>query len=472
MGGTAESVSLRALCTTKTAGQVGQALGVIDQANDQGAKWGLMLDPQPTDLSSIPIEMAVVRRGFSPNLAAAASGQPSDSRKIVLIGAGALGSQVADVLFREGYGHWTIVDDDRLFPHNLARHALDAHFLGLNKAFALNLHLNLMSDGLENAASIPCNVLEPGEHSEALVAALADAELIIDASASVEVERWLAREAKRSAPAISVFFNPSGTDLVILSEGSCRNYPLDSLEMAYYRLLITSETLADHLAAPAEPVLQATGCREPSVAIPQSRVIRLVGLAAGEIRSLTMVDEPRVAVWHDAEGALTQSDACSPTLGCISAAVSGWTITVLPEVLEEIQEHRATSGSVETGGILTGSWDYTRNIIYVVGAIGPPPDSVRDRSGFIRGTAGLDTILKTLSDRTMGNISYVGEWHTHPPGSGSLPSTTDQEFLQKMRAQTRLEDAPALMLIGGEDGIRVALKTVAGEQANQLLPSP
>ena len=201
-------------------------------------------------------------------------------------------------------------------------------------------------------------------------------------------------------------------------------------------------------------------------------MIRLAGLAANELRRLNMVGDPSVAVWHDAEGALTQIATYSPVRAWVSDELAGWTVTVLPEVLGAMQEQRAESGVIETGGILVGSWDRTRNIIYVVGAIGPPRDSTRERSGFVRGVVGLEGILEVLSVRTMGNVAYVGEWHTHPPGSGSKPSTTDRDFLQEMHERTRLEDAPALLLICGEEGVRVGLKTIGDDEVDQLLPLP
>ena len=46
------------------------------------------------------------------------------------MGAGALGSQVIITLARSGFGNWTIVDEDDLLPHNLARHALNGFYVG------------------------------------------------------------------------------------------------------------------------------------------------------------------------------------------------------------------------------------------------------------------------------------------------------------------------------------------------------
>ena len=60
-----------------------------------------------------------------------------DKRKITAVGLGALGSQVFMNLVRAGYGKWTLIDEDILLPHNLARHALDGFSIGVPKVYGL-----------------------------------------------------------------------------------------------------------------------------------------------------------------------------------------------------------------------------------------------------------------------------------------------------------------------------------------------
>ena len=68
--------------------------------------------------------------------AAAANGSEPDCCKVVVVGAGTLGSQIITTLARSGFGTWTIVDEDDLLPHNLARHALNGFYVGHSKAIA------------------------------------------------------------------------------------------------------------------------------------------------------------------------------------------------------------------------------------------------------------------------------------------------------------------------------------------------
>lgn len=64
------------------------------------------------------------------------------SKRILLVGAGALGSILADQLVRMGVSQISIMDGDRLAAGNLSRHALDLAALGEEKAAALCDHLN------------------------------------------------------------------------------------------------------------------------------------------------------------------------------------------------------------------------------------------------------------------------------------------------------------------------------------------
>jgi len=67
------------------------------------------------------------------------------AKNILLIGAGALGSMVAEQLVRAGVRQLTIIDGDRLEAGNIVRHTLSLANLKQNKASALAAHLSLAS---------------------------------------------------------------------------------------------------------------------------------------------------------------------------------------------------------------------------------------------------------------------------------------------------------------------------------------
>jgi len=67
------------------------------------------------------------------------------SARVLLIGCGALGSPVAELLVRAGVSHLTVVDLQRLEVGNLVRHTLTMDQLGQSKAEALATRLNAAS---------------------------------------------------------------------------------------------------------------------------------------------------------------------------------------------------------------------------------------------------------------------------------------------------------------------------------------
>lgn len=59
------------------------------------------------------------------------------SKRVAVVGVGAIGSVVADLLHRSGVGELVLIDSDLLLPGNTTRHLLDGDAIGLPKARAV-----------------------------------------------------------------------------------------------------------------------------------------------------------------------------------------------------------------------------------------------------------------------------------------------------------------------------------------------
>jgi hypothetical protein len=104
-------------------------------------------------------------------------------RRILLIGAGSLGSTVAENLLRMGVCEMGILDFDWLMMGNLSRHALSMPAVGQKKANALAEHLNqCMPDAKVRAFD---TVFPP--HNEQLKQAVKSYEVIIDCTGDDDV---------------------------------------------------------------------------------------------------------------------------------------------------------------------------------------------------------------------------------------------------------------------------------------------
>jgi hypothetical protein len=311
----------KAFATLCPAEELAIKLGALLRYAEHLAPPLTMSPPNMAELKTIELEAMDIRRPFSREVAQMASGLSHDDRylqKIALIGAGALGSQFAMTAARMGIGVWTIIDPDHLMPHNLARHALTAQFVGAAKADAVAAEIQTLL-GQDAASSIVTRVSDP-----AALKALFEADLVIDASASVSVARSLADTSRYHKPTISIFLNPSGTDLVILREGENRDPRIDHVEMAYYWKLANDGSLDTHLSNHGEAIYPSGGCRQPSVRISQAQVGTFASLAAKRVLQEESAPDCAIEIWRMSNDGIAVFRFAAPSYREIT--IDGWAI--------------------------------------------------------------------------------------------------------------------------------------------------
>lgn len=356
----------RAFLTFDTAGEIGVALGVLYANNSQVGDKRAYITAIPEGTSTnqeLRVEPVQVHFALNRELAATVAGHTApDLRRAVLVGAGSVGSQLSVDIAREGAFSWSVVDDDYLLPHNFVRHALFAGDVGAPKAAALAHKLAALLD--EPVAAIQCTVLAPNEDADAqLTAALSQADVIIDASASVAVSRHLSDLPDVNARRVCAFFNPAGTSIAVLSENTDRTMTLRDLEAQYYRLVLTEAKLAGHLV-PGGPGVRYTGsCRSLTNRIPASNAAILSALAARGIVAALAADEATISIWtlnSKGEVQLVQCNGAPVTCKQLGA----WTIAYDAGLLDELAAMRRIKLPNETGGVLLGVADMSRKSIY------------------------------------------------------------------------------------------------------------
>ena len=432
--------------------EAAEALGLVQSGGGMIAK---PLTSIPIDLAAmekIGLDPADVHRPFGRSLATLASGfKPTEmADDFTIIGVGALGSQIALTAARGGHGRWTVVDPDHVMPHNLARHALLAEHVGLAKAEAVATEIIRL---LNTEAATPI-VGTAEQHINSIEGGVSGT--VIDVSASVPVSRYLAGSDKITEPVASVFVSPSGSDLVFLREGNDRSPRLDHLEMDYYWGLATNPELADHLAS-ADAFLPSGGCRHPSVQIPQSRLMRAAANAVEHLFERADASLPQIKIHLAGEGGEREFQLAANKYREIELA--GWAIAISEAVVAGLLDARDIAAPCETGGIIVGAWDRSRKKGWIVALLDPPPDSEQSPTHFVRGSVGVFRTLRHIERTTASNLSYLGEWHTHPPGHQSEPSGDDRLLMHWIGEAVTYSDVPPVMLIGGEDGIRLMLGT-------------
>lgn len=443
---------LRAFITHASAGDVGVALGVLARNDsDVGSGSGyvrMVGGAGGKAVPRLPISPANVHLEFERAVGAMISGQVQpDMRRCILLGAGSLGSQLAVNLAREGRFDWTMIDHESLLPHNLARHALYPIDVGRPKVVGLAHRVSALLG--EQVRSFQADILHPREDLAADInAAMASAEIIIDASASVAVSRYLADLPRPGARRLSVFFNPAGTAVVLLVEGAESEITLRDLEAQYHRLVQSDPLLAAHFQTEAG-IRYSGSCRAATNRISAGRAALLSAIASQAITAALSAPQAVVRVWTLGES-YTVSLSEQPGAPVRRIALGDWTVTYDQELARQIAALRAASLPHETGGVLLGITDTSRRSIHLVLALQAPQDSTGSVTAFERGVSGLATTVAAAAERSLHQVRYVGEWHSHPRGSSTRPSATDIRQLCWLTEELESEGVPALMVIAGD----------------------
>ncbi|MDR1635588.1 MAG: ThiF family adenylyltransferase [Bifidobacteriaceae bacterium] len=107
-------------------------------------------------------------------------------RKAVVVGAGSVGSRIAEDLVRCGVGKVTVIDPDTVASVNLARSVYTMRDIGLPKAAALVAHLRAINSNLETAA-LECSIAETDPDS-----LLPDNDLVVLATDDMQDQAYFA----------------------------------------------------------------------------------------------------------------------------------------------------------------------------------------------------------------------------------------------------------------------------------------
>lgn len=468
--GQAETVELIAFSTEQSVLEVGTAL---DAWNIIDGKPGLQFTPDTSKTGdNITLRPLNCVHEFRPDWAARMNGfEENTGGDIFTVGCGALGSQVVMNLARAGFGDsWTLVDEDRLFPHNLARHFLGGNEVGDWKAEKLAEAGNaLFPSAVNRFTAINANLLSPGRDKKEIEDSLHRADRIVDLSASVSVARSLTHRIESGASRCSAFLSPLGQDLVFLDEGLSREVPLDALEMQYYRAVATNEELSGHLQTrDRNRTRYGQSCRDVTFQVSQENMAIHAALAARAIRTSEDRHESRIQIWRAEEDGSVQKvePDVYPTVRLES---NSWTVVIDEYLLSKISELRQSRLPNETGGVLIGSFDMEFRIAYLVDTIPSPEDSEEWPTLYIRGCKGLRKKTEEISEQTNHILHYVGEWHSHPDGCRTRPSEDDLKVFAWLTERMHDDGFPALMLIAGEKG---ATSCFVGEiqQVENLFP--
>lgn len=365
----------------------------------------------------------------------------------VLVGAGALGSELLNLWTRAGWGSWTIVDSDHVKPHNLARHSAFFDQVGQPKARACQSLVEIVYGSEGVARTIVADACD--RTNEAVGAALAGASLVIDCSTTVDFPRLTSADAHAARHA-SVFLTPSGRGSVLLLEDERRQYRLRTLEAQYYRALLNHAWGQHHLDGHLGSFWSGASCRDISYKLPHSSIVAHAATLAEQLIRRHEQPQAAIQVWHrdPATGAVEVFDV--PVHAPIVRPRGPLAVHLDRGLEDKLRQLRTEMLPTESGGVLLGYHDLNLGEAVIVDVLPPPPDSRHSTGHFDRGVEGLLESYSEVQRRTGNVVSYLGEWHSHPSGHNARQSPDDLLQLFKLALGMADDGLPVIQLIVGE----------------------
>lgn len=435
------------------------SLELLAPKNEKGIwhRVRLLGDAVSTEWQKIPLLPVEIRSSMNASQARDISAIDSNNANFngVLAGLGALGSTLADIWIRIGWGHWTFIDPDQLLPHNLSRHVGFDAFVGLPKTQVVQHLASNIYPHEPLPLAINKSILEEDDD---IKKALKEAHLIVDISTTLEVPRTMA--LRNDIPRIvSLFLTPSGRSSVMLMEDTDRKQRIDALEGQYYRAILGSEWGISHLEHHYGDRWVGGGCRDISVRMSNEYIHLHAGILSCQLRSTILKNDARLCIWEsdDVSGAVKAHEI--ELYPVVVTVAEEWVVKYDQGLVQKLYDTRCNALPNETGGAIIGVTDFKNKTIILVDVFPKPEDSQSSPVFFVRGKEGQLEALKQVQKLTAHVVDYVGEWHSHPQGYSSKASSEDEKLINKLHQKMNIDGLPAVMMIVAENDINIVVRS-------------
>ncbi|WP_010335507.1 ThiF family adenylyltransferase [Sphingobium yanoikuyae] len=385
-------------------------------------------------------------------------------KKVALLGCGALGSAVAEMLVRAGVMHLRLIDYKRVSPGLLVRQRFTDADIGRLKAYVLKERLDALGQGCEIEAE--CRNLEND-----VLAALEGQQfdVVIDATASRTVAHRLEldlAQAPLHCPLVTMALSAGAQhgSVAVRMPGHLggpvaieRAVKLEAFQRDRRHPLVE----AFWPDKPPAMVLPEPGCSSPTFIGSAADVdhhaagLLNVGLIrVATLRNICASMDLCASIWAPLHGSadrrlsyeLNSPSELSERRHGYQALVS---IAAERGITTELRRNaRLRSSKVETGGLIFGEIDESSRRIWIDSVSGPPADSEMSEDSFLCGTAGTVALAGRRCEASGGSSRFVGIWHTHPVSAGR-PSDEDMRAMVQLLLLQPNPPRHVIMLIVG-----------------------
>lgn len=357
---------------------------------------------------------------------------------ILILGAGAIGSSLAEALVRGGLKQLCISDNDVVEPGNVCRSKLNFKNTGSLKAESLKESLIDISPYV-NLKSI--EAIEPanskGSNYDSLVADLNQYDLIFDCTADNQVLQMLSYGHVVS-PVVSLSVTNEAKHLLCIS--SC-----DSPDLIGMKSNLVSWLKTDHYPE----FKPGTGCWHFTFEANFSQINSLLSKAIDKTDNFISVSKQPKTFLLQREGDRVQQvtfiNYFQPELDL--------KLKVSSETIERLLACFQTHYPKEFGGVLMGSYSKDQKEAVIVDTIMPLKFKSTLKS-FTPDTGEINQRLCDYAAEYGQKFEYLGEWHTHPNGSGQYSSVDFGSMKKIASSEAVAVRNPLLLIISGHGNKR------------------
>lgn len=122
------------------------------------------------------------------------------------------------------------------------------------------------------------------------------------------------------------------------------------------------------------------------------------------------------------------------------------------DVVASLKAEASLRAPQETGGVLLGYWAAEGGDPVVTHGVGPGPNAVHSTDRFVPDHEYHIEEIARLYEESDRQLQYLGDWHSHPNGAGTL-SNLDHTCLRRIgrSPEARVENPIMLILAGSPE---------------------
>jgi integrative and conjugative element protein (TIGR02256 family) len=351
--------------------------------------------------------------------------------KIAIIGVGAIGSSLAEILTRGGVETICLIDNDEIEHGNICRSSYSFINVGENKVTALGEKLEKISPYI--------NVLFSDENIYSSVnykskndirEFLKDYNIIFDCTASNELLHGLST-LDLEKHIISLGITNEAQNLICITNSS------DNIFEKRKFYLSQLEQNTDNL------YYEGIGCYTPTFKANYADINSMLNLAVRYInKSFSKKGTADSFILSHTENGIEKNDIVT-----LYQKELDFTLSISQQCLNEIYDYAKKHLPNEFGGYLMGGYSRNRKHIYLTNIL--IAEQSRKRRAFFQVTNN-DSVHKSISDifnKSKGMINYIGEWHSHPSMSNHYSSTDFDSIRKQALSEDIYTNNPLLCIV-------------------------